>query len=361
MRYLITAAAALSLAGSATADLYSMNDANDYGYLWQLGLSYDLPKPNYDVDQESCVPTTWTNCFVYAQKQYEAKLGDVEIVGSEYSGWTATALLLRSAQFMNTQPSDGTSGEDHIFGLQDYLNYTGAGPLATSYQGLTAPVPNSREDGDHEVPEWLIASTPNIEQLHRWLEAGAAVVLEIVWAHGDGHSLALVGLEWFDSNENGIVDQGEATLFVVDPLDPSQHYSGNGMQAIGPTKLTHVPVWQDLNATDQGGPFVLRLTYSQYIGLPGQPFDANNVNPDASGFLMGTITLKIIDGPGGSCCLVTGCDVLTETDCGELGGSWALQGSCDDCPEYCEGDTNGDGYVNMDDLLSMLGNWGACQ
>ena len=119
--------------------------------------------------------------------------------------------------------------------------------------------------------------------------------MKIDWAHGGGHSLALVGLEWFDSNENGIVDQADATLFVANALDPSQHYSGNGMQAIGPTKLTHVPVWQDLNATDQGGPFVLRLILQPIYRAPmANHLMRTSINPDAAGFLMGTITLKIM-------------------------------------------------------------------
>ena len=42
------------------------------------------------------------------------------------------------------------------------------------------------------------------------------------------------------------------------------------------------------------------------------------------------------------------------------GGIWLGEGgSCDDCPASCMGDTDGNGVVNIEDLLNMLGSWGA--
>ena len=44
-----------------------------------------------------------------------------------------------------------------------------------------------------------------------------------------------------------------------------------------------------------------------------------------------------------------------------LGGTWLGEGeSCDDCPASCMCDTDGNGVVNIEDLLNMLGSWGAC-
>ena len=52
---------------------------------------------------------------------------------------------------------------------------------------------------------------------------------------------------------------------------------------------------------------------------------------------------------------------LTSQACAGMGGTWLGEGgSCDDCPASCMGDTDGNGVVNIEDLLNMLGSWGAC-
>jgi parallel beta-helix repeat protein len=63
----------------------------------------------------------------------------------------------------------------------------------------------------------------------------------------------------------------------------------------------------------------------------------------------------------GACCVTSGCDVMAEAMCENLGGTWLGEdASCDDCPASCMGDTDGNGVVNIEDLLNMLGSWGAC-
>jgi hypothetical protein len=40
---------------------------------------------------------------------------------------------------------------------------------------------------------------------------------------------------------------------------------------------------------------------------------------------------------------------------------WLREGEpCDDCPATCAGDTDSNGVVNIEDLLNMMGSWGAC-
>ena len=64
--------------------------------------------------------------------------------------------------------------------------------------------------------------------------------------------------------------------------------------------------------------------------------------------------------PTGACCVSSGCFVGTEAQCTESGSTWLGEdGSCDDCPESCAGDTNSDGVIDIEDLLNMLGSWGA--
>ena len=67
----------------------------------------------------------------------------------------------------------------------------------------------------------------------------------------------------------------------------------------------------------------------------------------------------------GACC--TGndlaCVVATEEDCEYFGLTWLGEGTtCDDspCPIACLGDVTGDGEVSVNDLLTVIANWGPC-
>lgn len=359
---------------------------SDYGYVQDVNLGNsagDLPADGdfCQTNNQSCVPTSWTNSLVYLQNQYGIDLAGLEIAGSDYTAWTATIETLRSADYMNTSPEDpGTTPYGQVHGIQTFLMHQGAGPLATSYQAIAANFMLEQYEPEippgEAYPAWLMRGAPVLSQLHYWLEADAAVVIDVLWGtngipNGNGHALALVGVEWTDSNNNSRIDEGEAFLDVVDPLDPTHgNYSDNGFQPVGPARITQMTVWQDPQTEPPATPTtfgLLNISYMQYKANCGQPFpfaeDFPNGDPAygfVTGWLGGAGALNIIGGPGGSCCLVTGCDALTEVQCADLGGSWTLSGSCDDCAEYCEGDSNNDGYIDMDDLLNMLGNWGAC-
>jgi len=74
-----------------------------------------------------------------------------------------------------------------------------------------------------------------------------------------------------------------------------------------------------------------------------------------------TILTSAPASPSGACCVSSGCHALTEDACAGMGGTWLGEdASCDDCPASCMGDTDGNGVVNIEDLLNMLGSWGAC-
>ena len=63
----------------------------------------------------------------------------------------------------------------------------------------------------------------------------------------------------------------------------------------------------------------------------------------------------------GACCVSSGCHKVADYTCTALGGTWLGEGAlCDDCPASCMGDTDDNGVVDIEDLLNMMGSWGAC-
>jgi hypothetical protein len=90
-----------------------------------------------------------------------------------------------------------------------------------------------------------------------------------------GHIVTLAGMDWKDNNGDGIVDPGEATLSIIDPLDPSSHY-GNpepepyGADGLQPQQavLTTLDVWQTTAPDPKTGEpvSVLKIEYWQYQG-----------------------------------------------------------------------------------------------
>ena len=83
----------------------------------------------------------------------------------------------------------------------------------------------------------------------------------------------------------------------------------------------------------------------------------NGMNPEKYGMIYdeGIAT--------GACCVTSGCDVMEEAMCTNLGGTWTEAGSCDDCvapPETCDADLDGDGEVKVAHLLLLIGAWGVC-
>ncbi|MDP7004763.1 MAG: GC-type dockerin domain-anchored protein, partial [Phycisphaerales bacterium] len=68
--------------------------------------------------------------------------------------------------------------------------------------------------------------------------------------------------------------------------------------------------------------------------------------------------------PTGACCFGTDCFVTTETECTSNGGEYV--GNDTTCgantcgsPSTCDADINGDGNVNVSDVLSLVGAWGS--
>ena len=64
----------------------------------------------------------------------------------------------------------------------------------------------------------------------------------------------------------------------------------------------------------------------------------------------------------GVCCTIDGCDSETiEQDCDSINGTWYADTSCEeiDCDLFDCPDINGDGTVNVSDLLIVIAYWGS--
>lgn len=94
--------------------------------------------------------------------------------------------------------------------------------------------------------------------------------------------------------------------------------------------------------------------------------DTNLYGANLSGTLyIGTSTVGdavFIPPMTGSCCTSSGCAIVTENDCTNLGGFWTEAGSCGDCISNsgCTSDVTGDGVVDFSDLVNIINDWGLC-
>ncbi len=82
----------------------------------------------------------------------------------------------------------------------------------------------------------------------------------------------------------------------------------------------------------------------------------DGMNPEKYGMIYDDTPVKI----DGACCVTSGCAVMAEAMCTDLGGTWTEAGSCDDCAPTCAGDINADGKMDVEDLLIMIAAWGVC-
>ena len=90
--------------------------------------------------------------------------------------------------------------------------------------------------------------------------------------------------------------------------------------------------------------------------LVGASWDDDSGSTSGSAYIYPTTTPPT----EGACCVCTGCEILTEEQCANLGGQYLAGISCDECPPPCLGDVTGDGQVGVNDLLTIIANWNAC-
>lgn len=278
--------ALLSVATPLQASLVWDAQASDYGYLWQ----YSVAPP---IGSQACGPTSTTNAFTFLQNTQGGRIGN-QLTGNDYADWLNAANTLAN-DYMQTggygSLHPGTFPGNLATGMQQYAqHWHEQNPDRAEIQFNGVSFGDKRYDPEYPekgtLPDWvklLPDKGPTIEQLYGMLAGGAGVVMtmnqqdEISHQILGGHMVTLAGMDWNDNNDDGIMDRGEATLSIIDPLDPSSNFENlnqgepYGADRLQPQKaaLTTLDVWQTL-APNPENPEIsipaLAIDYEQYHG-----------------------------------------------------------------------------------------------
>ncbi|MEO2190908.1 MAG: hypothetical protein ABGY24_00540 [bacterium] len=256
-------------------------DYGDYGYLWQ----YSIPP---SLGAEACGPTSTTNAFTFLQNTQGDRIGN-QLTGSNYDAWLANAQILAANDYMDTggfgSSHPGTLPFNLAKGMVQYAQHwhtQNPDRAKIQFDGVVPLLPPVATDPSY-YPPWVERPPqgPTIEQLYGMLAGGAGVVMGMIQQDASthqilsGHIVTLAGMEWND-NGDGIMDQGEATLSIIDPLDPSSYYGNTdphpyGVDQLYPQKAapTTLDVWHaafvDPESPENTIP-ALAIDYWQYKG-----------------------------------------------------------------------------------------------
>ena len=276
---LVSAILVSLFSGSATLQAsleglnWNENKAASYGYLWQ----YSLAPP---LGAAACGPAATTNAFTFLQNTQGERIGN-QLTGDDYDSWKTTAETLAN-DYMQTGGVGSTNGGTKYWnlatGMQQYAQHKHKQyPDRTGVRFDGVFVDPQRDTGGM-MPKWvkLQDKGPTLEQLYEMLAGGAGVVMGMNFGLDLGHIVTLADMDWDDQNKNGIVDLGEATLSVIDPLDPSSNVE-NGKQGDPYGKdertpqramFTTLDVWQTTTTNPETGEpvSVLAIAYQQYHG-----------------------------------------------------------------------------------------------
>ncbi len=235
----------------------SVQEVAYFGWLDQ----YSLSGPAYgNIGPEACVPTSSTNAMTFLQGLAPSYFG-VSLTGTTYADWIATDVFLASASYMDTSAADGTYYNHLPYSLNKYIRED-KGFTDVSFSGI---FPSSWWDAaPYNKPSYMADGMPTWSFLNTSLAANQATLFSIEYSGGGGHELLLSGFAWTDANDDGIVQKSEnATIYFVDPLDPSASYPGG--EPGGGAKFTQGHIWNRDGVLGAE----LMLDYNQYSqGLP---------------------------------------------------------------------------------------------
>jgi hypothetical protein len=201
-------------------------------------------------EDQGCGPTAAVNSFVYLERAYprvyQRKLIPDTNNNGQYDDQELIDVGLELANdYMKTDPATGTYDDMFIYGKSQYVEKMA--PSTTVYDAQT-----HWTWGDHDPPKppvskpgWVTKVNPTWEFIYENLVACEDVEVLLSAGTLPSHYITLTGLQWLDSGNPGVVDNGEATLFFIDPdggaaetvsiwqnttLNALQvHYNGNDM------------------------------------------------------------------------------------------------------------------------------------
>lgn len=214
----------------------------DYGWLDQ----YSMDSRHNFVGNEACVPTSSVNAMTYLQNSSPSIFGST-LSGSTYPAWEDTDDAFIS--IMGTTAGNGTYYAQFVWTLNMYVALTKQFPQV-QFSGMFPNSSTWEPSLGYPEPSYVQDGFPTVQFLTNVIGSGAAALVSIEYIGGGGHELLINGISWDPTTNTG-------TLYFVDPLDPSQNYSGK--DPLGPVKQTMGTI-----ALDNDGKIV--LTYDQYTG-----------------------------------------------------------------------------------------------
>lgn len=245
-------------AAIAEVTYQAIHDVSHFGWLDQ----YSLATPAYgNVGPEACVPTSSVNVMTYLQNRAPGVFGTA-LTGSSYDDWVAADAVLVGPGYMNTSPSDGTIYNHIPYGLSNCIvRDRGFGGVQIS--GMIPEMVWAAKPPPEPRPALIQDAFPTWEFFYESLVSQSGTVLGLSYPAGGGHAVALGGFSWTDVNGNAFIDQGEAVLSFVDPLDPTHGTDPAGGAAFttGQVWMTSIPDPVTSISYD-----VLELQYDQYVG-----------------------------------------------------------------------------------------------
>ena len=160
-------------------------------------------------------------------------------------------------------------------------------------------------------------------------------------------------------------DQGGDTTFAVKPT------SGTLTTSFAQS-IINAPSWSSQSYT-WGGPFTLNIPSAQIeaardqgkLGIYFYVFSSGGVSVLNTGLQAARLSIVVdMESESGACCLSSGtCVVVPQHTCEAAAGAFlGADSECNDssCSAPCAGDVDGNGTVDVTDLLAVISAWGPC-
>lgn len=215
---------------------YSVELNQYFGYLPQLEF----------FSGEACVPTSATNALTYIVSKPGFAGGEYAAPFSSYSGWELVRGDIAENYFYTspdsippgTFPALAVIGMDQYLkdnGLRDHVSFSAIG-VSTNSDNINIAGWGTAQPGFPAIGPASNYSELFTEQkvTGEFLRA-SLLRSDAILAGGfyptpggspQGHAVLITDLKWTDKNANGVIDAEEdATVSILDPLDPSQNYS----------------------------------------------------------------------------------------------------------------------------------------